>query len=249
MNLTYLEVDHNRNFFDELSGSARDAFMDRLVVSWIYHDHALEGVVLTQADMDRFLSGKPVRNYCDGLIQKSLCRMRDLINYLYECGKTREPVTLDFIKDLHERLCDEDDEAAGRYRKRNTSPGVYNLDICPQGSISYYFHKLIETWEEELVNYHPIRAAAMLHWEYMKIFPFDDKSGIVGRLLMNYILIRDGYPPAIIHAHDRHQYFSALDGYRHDLIPVLVDAIGSTITAAQGFSSHFVEPNAANVAY
>ena len=249
MNLTYLEVDHNREHFDALSGSARNAFMDRLFMSWNYHDHALEGVVLNEADMHRFLSGKPVRNYCDGLIQKSLNRMRQVFEYLYECAANDEPITMEFIKDLHVRLCDEGDENAGRYRKRNTSPGVYNLDIVPQGSISYYFRRLIDMWDGELSRMHPIRSAAIMHWEYMKIFPFDEKSGIVGRLLMNYILIRKGYPPAVIHAMDRHTYFSSLDGHKTDLIPVLVEAVSASIDAAHAFSTDFVESNAVQAAY
>jgi Fic family protein len=236
MNLTYLEIDHQRSHYDSLTGSEREAFLDRLMLGWLYHDHALEGIVLTQHDIWRALSGQPVRNYCDGLVAKSLCRMRDIAMSFFGEETRPDELTMDFIKELHCRLCDDDDEKAGRYRKRDTSPGVYNLKCVAQGSISYYFHKFIDTWNDELVNYHPIRAAAIAHWEFMKVFPFDERSGMVGRLMMNYLLIREGYPPAVIHAMDRHHYFAALDGYRTDLVPVLVDAISSTIEAARVFS-------------
>lgn len=236
MNLTYLEIDHQRSYYDRLTGPAREAFMDRLIFGWLYHDHALEGVVLTDRDIIRALSGQPVRNYCDGLIQKSLTRQRDISLSFFDPDQRPEELTMDYIKELHQRLCDDDDDKSGRYRKRDTSPGVYNLSVVPHASISYYFHKFMDTYEEELKHYHPIRAAAMAHWEYMKVFPFDERSGIVGRLMMNYLLVRDGYPPAVIHAMDRHHYFSALDGHRADLVPVIVDAIRSTIEAAQAFS-------------
>lgn len=241
MNLTYLEIDHQRSHYDRLTGPARDAFMDRLALGWLYHDHALEGVVLTQRDIWRALTGQPVRNYCDGVVQKSLCRMRDIALSFFDPESRPEELSMEFIKDLHVRLCDPGDENAGRYRKRDTSPGVYNLDVCPQGSISYYFRKFMDCYEQELVNYHPVRAAAIAHWEYMKIFPFDEKSGVVGRLMMNYLLVKNGYPPAIIHAMDRHLYFSALDGHRTDLVPVVVDAVRSTIDAARVFSEQYVE--------
>ena len=94
----------------------------------------------------------------------------------------------------------------------------------------------MDTYEQELASYHPIRAAAIAHWEYMKVFPFDERSGVVGRLMMNHVLITNGYPPAIIHAMDRHHYFAALDGNRTDLVPVVVDAVRSTIEAARVFS-------------
>lgn len=235
MNLTYLEIDHQRSPYDRLVGPARDAFMDRLMLGWLYHEHALEGVVLTQSDIWRALSRQPVRTYCDGVVQKSLCRIRDIALSLFDPAQRPDELSMDYIKELHVRLCDAGDESAGRYRKRDTSPGVYNLDVCPHTSISYYFRKFIDTYENELVTYHPVRAAAIAHWEFMKIFPFDERSGIVGRLMMNYLLIKSGYPPAIIHAMDRQAYFSALDGYRTDLVPVVVEAIGSTIEAARAF--------------
>lgn len=244
MNLTYLEIDHQRSHYDRLSGSARDAFMDRLIFSWLYHDHALEGVVLTDRDIWRALSGQPVRNYCDGLVQKSLLRQREIALSFFDPAQRPRELTMDYIKELHTRLCDDGDDTAGRYRKRDTSPGVYNLNVVPHASISYYFRKFMDTYETELTQYHPVRAAAIAHWEFMKVFPFDDKSGIVGRLMMNYLLVRAGYPPAIIHAHDRHLYFSALDGNRTDLVPVIVDAISAAIEAARIYSSEQQAPAA-----
>ena len=241
MNLTYLEIDHHRSAFDALSGRARDLFMERLLWGWIYHDHALEGVVLTQNDIERALSGQPSRNYCDGQLHKSLVRLRAAALALFEPETRRQDLSIDFIRDLHVRLCDPDDPKAGRYRQRDTSPGVYNLDVVAQGSISYYFHRFMALYEEELVRCHPVRAAAIAHWEFMRVFPFDERTGYVGRLMMNHILVRHGYPPAIIHANDRHDYFAALDGHRSDLVPVLVEAISATIGAARTFSQRFVE--------
>jgi len=236
MNLTYLEIDHNRANYDALVGDAKRAFIDRLMLGWMFHDHALEGVVLTHEDLRRALSGQPVRNYVDGQHQKSLLRLRQAALDLFDWARDDGEITMDFIKDLHEKLCDEGCEHAGRYRKRDTSPGVYHLDVVPQGSISYYFHRLVDMWNDELKFINPIRAAAIVHWEFMRAFPFDEKTGMVGRLLMNAVLIRGGYPPAIIHQMERQTYFAALDGRREELIPVLVDAIRATIECAEGFA-------------
>ena len=72
----------------------------------------------------------------------------------------------------------------------------------------------------------------------MKVFPFDAKTGFVGRLMLNAMLIRHDYPPAIIHAEDRHVYFAALDGHPQDMVPVVVEAISATIQAASQHSEH-----------
>ncbi len=249
MNLTYLEIDHNRSSYDALVGDAKRAFIDQLMLGWMFHDHALEGVVLTHEDLRRALSGQPVRNYVENQTQKSLLRLREAALDLFEWAHGDTELTMDFIKEMHERLCDDDCEHAGRYRKRDTSPGVYHLDVVPQGSISYYFRRMMEMWEEELQFIHPIRAAAIMHWEFMRAFPFDEKTGVVGRLLMNAILIRGGYPPAIIHQMDRQTYFDALNGRREEMIPVIVEAIRATIECATDFGARYAAAEQRQVAY
>lgn len=54
-------------------------------------------------------------------------------------------------------------------------------------------------------------AIAKRHAAFERIHPFLDGNGRAGRLLTNLILVRLGYPPAIIHKRDRSKYLNALD--------------------------------------
>lgn len=243
MNLTYLEIDHQRSAYDRLLSASNEEFLGRILFSWLYHDHALEGVVLTTECIQRALSERPTRNYCDNQVKKSLNRVRGVSLDMLIGARKNEKVTLDWVKDVHKHLCDNDDPTAGRYRKRDTTPGVYNLDCVQSTSISYHLRKFFDMYEEELSDIHPIQKAAIAHWEFMRVFPFDEKTGIVGRLMMNHILTQNGYPPAIIHAQDRHLYFAALDGHRSDLIPVIADAVRATVHAAELFCEEFESSN------
>lgn len=57
----------------------------------------------------------------------------------------------------------------------------------------------------------PVEFAGTAHFRFVNIHPFGDGNGRVSRLLMNYILIKNCYPPLNIKFADRHQYYHALE--------------------------------------
>lgn len=52
--------------------------------------------------------------------------------------------------------------------------------------------------EEEKKDMHPVVLASLLHYNFVRIHPFDDGNGRLSRLLMNYILFKHGLPPVVI---------------------------------------------------
>ena len=58
---------------------------------------------------------------------------------------------------------------------------------------------------------HPVVQAAMAHFEFVSIHPFVDGNGRTARLLMNLILIKNGYFPAVILKNDRLKYYDVLE--------------------------------------
>lgn len=67
---------------------------------------------------------------------------------------------------------------------------------------------LQETKKQEL---HPIILAALLHYKFVCIHPFDDGNGRVSRLLMNYVLLKNNLPPVVIKSADKKNYLNALN--------------------------------------
>ena len=53
-------------------------------------------------------------------------------------------------------------------------------------------------------------ALGMLHGRFERIHPFLDGNGRTGRLVLNLILVRLGYPPVVIRKRDRDRYLRAL---------------------------------------
>ncbi len=57
---------------------------------------------------------------------------------------------------------------------------------------------------------HPMLHLADLHSSFERIHPFRDGNGRTGRLVLNLLLVRHGYPPVVIYKRDRARYLSAL---------------------------------------
>ena len=56
-----------------------------------------------------------------------------------------------------------------------------------------------------------VEIACMAHYRFVSIHPFGDGNGRISRLIMNYILIKHGYPPLVIRNTDRRSYFGSLE--------------------------------------
>lgn len=122
-----------------------------------------------------------------------------------------------------------DDAEAGRYRRQNvaiagastTPPGFLHLDDEMRALVDWYQHA---------APAHPVVRAAELHARFVKVHPFIDGNGRTGRLVMNFELMKAGYPPAVIRKEDRLAYYDALDvacanGDVDDIVHLLAEAV------------------------
>jgi len=113
----------------------------------------------------------------------------------------------------------------GQTTKREISIGEYkkypNSVRLQNGEIFHYTSPLdtapqmtdMVTWfreELEKKELHPVELAALLHYRFVRIHPFDDGNGRISRLLMNYVLLYNDFPPVIIKSSDKRNYLAAL---------------------------------------
>jgi Fic family protein len=102
---------------------------------------------------------------------------------------------------------------SGEYRVSPTSvlteSGKYHMYVDAT-QIASEMDELFNFCNNPPEDLHPVLQAAIAHYNFVRIHPFQDGNGRGARLLMNLILIRNGYPPAIVRVDDRLEYYRSL---------------------------------------
>jgi fido (protein-threonine AMPylation protein) len=102
-------------------------------------------------------------------------------------------------------------EGPGSFRQRDIRPFTGGMTPSPFPEVP----ALVTDWLRDANrgptdNQHPMLFIADVHARFERIHPFRDGNGRVGRLATNLLLVRHGYPPAVIYKRDRTRYLNAL---------------------------------------
>lgn len=101
----------------------------------------------------------------------------------------------------------------GNYKEFPNSVRLQNGEIFNYASPAetpILMNELMTWYRTDEKSLHPVALAAMLHYKFVRIHPFDDGNGRIARLLMNYILIKNNLPPVVIKSKEKSKYLKAL---------------------------------------
>jgi Fic family protein len=102
------------------------------------------------------------------------------------------------------------DERPGSFRQHDIKPFPGGMAPPPWIEVE----PAMASWLSSLAGIqkadNPIERIAEAHGSFERIHPFLDGNGRAGRLLLNLVLVRSGYPPAVIFKRDRNRYLKAL---------------------------------------
>jgi len=87
---------------------------------------------------------------------------------------------------------------------------VNNMETTPPESVITELTELLEYYKTNKKKIHPLKLALDFHLRYEEIHPFQDGNGRTGRMIMNKILMTNGYFPVVIHAKNSRAYFNAI---------------------------------------
>jgi Fic family protein len=235
--MSYLGADSRlvemRERLDELPRRERLAFDELFDIVWIYHDNALEGDVYTPAELRTALSDRvlAVTDSSASSIMRDIGAHKAAIDTIRSEALALEPMPLlPLVKHLHEMVVHDPADRPGRYRKDIQLHRSYFHQIAEPTRISYLLRKLF-AWvdSDDAARCHPIKMASKVHHRFIRIYPFEKGTGKVGRLLLNYLLLRDGYQPAVIHAQDRQHYYDCFGDKHRGLTSLVRESVENSI--------------------
>ena len=70
---------------------------------------------------------------------------------------------------------------------------------------------MIDFYYENKNKLHPFVMACLVHAKFVEIRPFEDGNGRTGRAIMNWVLMKAGYPKLFIPVKVRSKYYEAID--------------------------------------
>jgi Fic family protein len=207
-------IDEQKKAIDLLRPLTKNQYntlRNNLIVEWTYNSNAIEGNTLTLSETKVVLEGitiggKSVVEHLEAI------NHRDAILFLESIVDRQEEITEWNIRNLHQIILkDIDNSNAGKYRMENVL--ISGAKHIPPDylMVPVQMQKLVYEDNKEWTHYHPVVRAALLHGEFVKIHPFIDGNGRTARLLLNLVLISNGYPPIVIKKESRLAYYEALD--------------------------------------
>jgi Fic family protein len=184
--------------------SAREKELREIAIAFTYNTNAIEGSTITLEEVRQILQdnvapSKPLKE-----IRETESHAKVFLGMLKTGGKISEELLLKWHREIFEET---KPDIAGRFRDYSVRVGNY---VAPDWrDLRKLMKRLIEFANESKMN--TVEIAARTHYIFEKIHPFGDGNGRTGRLLMNHILWKNGYPMLIIEYGRRKAYYKALE--------------------------------------
>ncbi len=206
---------------------------DDLRVMLTYHSNAIEGNTLSLRETRLIVEygltvgGHPVREILEAANHaEAYAFLTDIVD-----RQERETVTRETTLALHRLVMQRIIEDAGRFRTVPVYIRGARLRPPPAGRVEPLMREWVDWVRDESGAYDPIVAAVIAHHGFEAVHPFVDGNGRVGRLLLNLLLMRAGYPPALLLRDWRLGYLQALNIADSGNYTPLANLVGRAVDA------------------
>ncbi len=186
---------------------------EQFEIEMTYNSNAIEGNSLTLKETFLVINegitvkNKPLKDHLEAKNHK------EALDYLVDLTKKGNKINFNekIIRELQYLITKEiDKEWAGRYRNSNVVIGGSEHKPIDAMFVKEEMEKLVSWYKKEEKKTNIIELVALVQHKFVYIHPFFDGNGRTSRLLMNLLLIREGYPIVTILKNDRRKYYRLL---------------------------------------
>ena len=210
---------------------------DEAMAFFVWQCNAIERNQLTLKEVEEVINSG-VSNVTESNREElEAVGLYEAMKYVLEIVEENRELTENDVKRLHTLLYfGASADFKGQYRTDYvTIPHARNLP--PVRHISYYMNQLFDKYNK-MQDVDIVDRVAQFHLDFEAIHPFGDGNGQVGRLIINYQLLRAGYPYICIHANIKKQYIKAFEHYYEsgntdisEMRQIIIDALYDELTA------------------
>lgn len=215
-----------------LPQSAVRKLQEKFEIEMTYNSNAIEGNSLTLKETFLVINegitikGKPLKDHLEAKDHHEALEM------VYELVSQDAQPTISehLIRTLHQLVVKKTEEdIAGKYRTSNVFIAGASHTPPDALQVTGKMRQLIQWYAKYGRCLHPVELAALTHHKLVHIHPFLDGNGRTARLVMNVVLLREGYPLAVILKNDRRKYYRALHLADNGELDLLVRMIAQAV--------------------
>lgn len=207
----------------------------------IHHSNGIEGNILKVGETRMVveqgltLSGVPLKDQFEA---RNLAHAIDFLDEL--ASDPNRSILENDIRQLHQLVLEGiHDDFAGVYRSINVEIGGSKFKPTPVEQVNSAMNEFGE-WlisvtspNRSLTPIQHFLNAAVAHTWFVTIHPFVDGNGRVSRLLLNLMLMRSGFPIAVITTEDKFRYYDSLEASQSSdlsqFVDLLCECVGETL--------------------
>ena len=210
-----LKIEENRKTLQKLLQNKDN---QRVLDKWLktelaYTSNAIEGNTLTRRETELAIeeqittASKPINDYLEARNHAKA------FDFICDAANNKARIDENYVLQIHKIILSGiDDVNAGFYRsvrvRISGSTTVLPNPVKVPDLMSEFGIWLLEKSDDILIK------ALEAHYRLVSIHPFTDGNGRTARLLLNSILLENGYAPIIIRKIDRKRYLTALETYQ-----------------------------------
>lgn len=234
------------NALQPFSDRDREMLSRRFTIDFNYNSNHIEGNTLTYGQTEILLLFGKIVGEADVRDVHEMTASNVGLKMMKEEAQLKEtPLTQHFIRTLHKTLLREDYTVyrnlpgdvqtsyvihAGQYKTRPNSVITRygdRFEYATPEETPALMSDLVDWYNdaERSGKFTPIELAAIFHYRYIRIHPFEDGNGRIARLMVNYILARHDYPMIVVRSRKKKEYLEAL--HRTDLTVGAAPSLGA----------------------